>query len=152
MEISRRIGYFTAQANANIRRDNPQYTEAQLHEEGLFFDDNDMFRAQGINHADCYIGTDDASIWAIKFGTAYPDYCLCYEGTNVESVDTFTHDEERWSVELYELKFRDTNESIYAVERSDDTGRPVVTFYECPAEAQDAFDEECGEDMDGGRC
>jgi hypothetical protein len=142
-EFAKHMAYFTAQANANALKADPVADP---------FDDEDMYRWNGIGRGDFYIGTEDATIWSMKFGKTYADYHLDYTGTHGESIDSYVNDEERWSVELYELKFRDTNESIYAVERSDDTGRPVVTFYECPAEAQDAFDEECGEDMDGGRC
>ena len=149
-EIVRHIAYFTDQANANIRADNPGRTDAELREAGLFFDDADMRRWNGIGSADFYIGTEDASIFAVHYGRTETHSEFVVTAERGEREDSTTNDEERWAVDIYTVKLTDTGESIHAVVRSDDSDS-TVTFYATYDDAFAAFDEECGKDTFGGR-
>jgi hypothetical protein len=139
-EFAYRIAHFTDQANANVRADNPGRTDAELAADGLFFDDDDMYRANVTCYGDFYVGTEDATIWGIKYGKTY-QHRLEYE----THVDQFVDNAERWSVDLYRFTLRDTGATVWAVERIDDSDT-TVRFFGYEEDAYAAFDEETGKE------
>ena len=152
-EFAYRIGHFTEQANANVRADNPGRTDAELQEEGLFFEDADMLRWNGIGSADFYIGTEDASIYGVKYGETYLhrlDYVTHQDSSTGIHIDQFVNNDDRWSVDLYRITLRDTGAFVWVVEREDDADS-TVQYFGFKEDAYAAFDEECGKDTFGGR-
>jgi hypothetical protein len=121
-EISRRLAYFTAQANANRGIS------------GEAFTDVDMARTNGIRFtADLYIGSEDATIISVMFGESSLDPAAVAAAEAGRPDEAWVCECCRCGVDAYSVTLADTEEDVYALVESNDAYRRV-TFY---ADAED---------------